>query len=146
MQSDEQAIESGKPKVLLTAPYLPRVLIGRVTLDVWVNDELRPKQRLPAHALAHWNPEFVLGLGNELTWEQPWQGKISVARVRPPSRSENILSPAVVKVSGIRELAQRRLVLITWNPLDTLLNLVAFGSGPGTPPSPQLCSSPMMRW
>jgi len=102
-----------------------RVSIRRETLRISVDDELRLEEPLPAHALTHWNPDFALGLGNELTWERPWRGKILVARVTTRSGSVDVLSPTITRVSGIRELARRRLVLVARSPVDALVNLVA---------------------
>ena len=105
--------------------YDIRVVVREQQFSIWVDDQLRLEALLPPQPLSYWNPESSLALGNELTWERPWLGKISVASIAIKSKTIDLLLPNVVKRSGFQELARRRVAVLPGSLTDALLNLFA---------------------
>lgn len=102
------------------------ISIRREILRVWVDGELKIDEALPNHPLAHWDPDFLLALGNELTWQRPWRGEITRAQIETPSGAIDVLSPLAIKTPRIRERVGGWWQYVTTDPIDLLANLIAF--------------------
>jgi hypothetical protein len=103
------------------------ISISRETLRVSVAGKLKIDKALPHRPLAQWDPNFLLALGNELTWERPWRGEITQAKIETRSEAIDVLSPLVIKAPGMKEkLAHSTFQIISTNPIDLLVNLIFF--------------------
>lgn len=56
-------------------------------LEIFVNGVKRLTTNLPQDALSNWNTDYKLALGNELTFDRPWIGKIYKAAISTNTRS-----------------------------------------------------------
>lgn len=103
------------------------ISVSRETLRVSVAGKLKIDEALPNRPLAQWDPNFLLALGNELTWERPWRGEIRRAKIETMSEAFDVLSPLVIKAPGmIEKLAHSTLQIISTNRIDLLANLIFF--------------------
>lgn len=79
---------------------------GRVR--VLVDGKTRVDRLLPDNALAGWNPDFVVALGNEVIGERAWTGAIAAAEVTTPARRHDLLaSQALVVPAGWWHVPER---------------------------------------
>ncbi len=63
------------------------VAITNNKLEILVNGIKKYSSSLPVAALSNWNPDYLLALGNELTFDRPWKGKINKATITTNKQS-----------------------------------------------------------
>jgi hypothetical protein len=82
-ETDLNGIPSYQIEDVFTKPEWQRVevIIRPEAVEVAINHRMRLSHKLPLHPLSVWNPNYVLALGNELTFDRPWMGEIRTAHV-----------------------------------------------------------------
>lgn len=98
-------------------------------LVVRIDDEIRLSSPLPSAPLRTWNPSYRLALGNELTGDRSWLGKIRQARITVGGTSVDYAVPGALEVPKRYWLFHRRFnfVPLTETTLrDCLQNFVLF--------------------
>lgn len=90
-------------------------------------------ESLPKDALQSWNPELPAALGNELTWDRPWLGEITVAVIGSGIEEVDLLRTGSMKLpSGFwsgndwRLIHPRSLFRTDRSTADLVLNLLCF--------------------
>lgn len=90
-------------------------------------------ESLPKDALRSWNPEYRAALGNELTWDRPWLGEITVAVIGSGIQEIDLLrTDNMERPSGFwsgndwRLIQPRSLFRIDRSTADLFLNFLCF--------------------
>ncbi|MGE0758516.1 MAG: VanZ family protein [Pirellulaceae bacterium] len=94
--------ENGIPEITVSNVYRAnqwtdiavRLESGR--LSIQVDGQERVTQDLPSPVIANWPDDYHLVLGNEWTFDRPWQGEIAAAHVSVGDRRWNCLAPSMV--------------------------------------------------
>jgi len=88
---------------------------------------------LPTDALRSWDPDFRAALGNELTWDRPWLGDISVAEIRVGVQEVDLLRTEAMELpSGFWSgndwlmIHPRSLFSLDHSTTDLVLNFLCF--------------------
>ena len=106
-----------------------RMDIGSERLTIWIDDVLTLDQPLPPAPLKRWDASYQLVLGNELTGDRAWLGKIARAVVAVGSTSIDYAAPGALEVPQPYWFFHRRfnfvpLVQTSWG--DCLNNVLLF--------------------
>jgi VanZ family protein len=82
------------PGVMDTARTVDvHLLVKDETAEVRIDGATRGRIALGSRPLAAWDPGYRLALGNELTLDRPWQGRVERAEVRTPGFTMDYAAP-----------------------------------------------------
>ena len=77
------------------------IKISNRNLNIFVNGAKRLTTKLPQDALSNWDIDYKLALGNELTFNRPWVGKIYKAAISTTTRSIDYISNSKLHTPNI---------------------------------------------
>jgi VanZ family protein len=106
-----------------------RMNIESEHMMIWIDNDLRLDQELPAAPFKMWDASYPLALGNELSGDRAWIGKIDRAVVAVDGANIDYAAPGVLEVPERYWFFQRRfnfvpLAQTTW--IDCFNNLFLF--------------------
>jgi hypothetical protein len=101
------------------------VAISKDSLSIRIDERRALIETFIVSPMSFWNSSFNLALGNEFTWERPWLGEISKARVTLSDKEIDLLCNTSSAIVGYGLFFLRRFQFITQGPFDALLNLIA---------------------
>ncbi len=106
-------------------PQAIEVIIRDDAISISVNGNVKLSQPLLESPFGYWDAEYRLALGNEFTWERPWSGEISAARLETTSTKIDVLRQSGLSRLPLSELIAAKFTWIADDPVDLLLNFVA---------------------
>ncbi len=74
------------------------VSVRNAMLTVAIDGVVRLQRALKTQSLAGWKTDYPLLLGNERTFDRPWEGEIRVARAGPPDAMLDYLAPGALEI------------------------------------------------